>query len=225
MATSRINASTGLPRPQTEWSADDRPGLAEASREHQSEDVALLAKVGARDRRAFAEIYERFAGPLFSLAVRILRCHAEAEDVLQDAFVVIWTRAGAYRPELGTPFGWAVAIVRHRAIDCLRARSRHLEFFAQDLAAHNGAVETPTAAAALEELDGNRVVRSVLAPLRGDELRVIDLAFFGGLTQGEIAGALVLPLGTVKARIRRGMLKLSQMPDKSESAALHPSQA
>src|SRR4051812_24544809 len=91
------------------------------------DDTALLLAVAQRDEAAFAELYDRLSRPIFSLILRIMRSRAEAEEVLQEAFWQIWESAPRYRPDLGSPFCWMVTVARRKAIDRLRANSRHLQ--------------------------------------------------------------------------------------------------
>jgi RNA polymerase sigma-70 factor (ECF subfamily) len=169
----------------------------------------LLLRVAAQDAQALAEFYDLTAKPLFALAVRILGDASEAEEVIQDVFVQIWKNAPSFDPLLGPAFHWALSITRNRSIDRLRARQRrarmieHLE--------NDAATNAPASAAAGQdafEAEDSAAVRATLNSLPADQRRVIEMAFFGGLTHQEIAESLKEPLGTVKARIRRGLLKL-----------------
>lgn len=173
------------------------------------DDAALLRAAAQGDETAFGALYDRFARPVFALVVRILGSRAEAEEVLQEAFVQVWERAADFREELGTAFGWVVTIARRKAIDRLRANSRHLHRIAQAAAMgeHDEAI-APAGATELATDERTRAVRAALAKLGVQERNAIALAFFDGLTHEEIATALETPVGTVKARIRRGLLKL-----------------
>lgn len=175
----------------------------------QPEDTALLLAVARRDEAAFGALYDRLSRPIFSLVVRIIRSRAEAEEVLQEAFWQIWESAPAYRPELGSPFCWMVTVARRKAIDRLRANSRHLQRIeeAQGLRVDDE-FAAPVALELLSAGERSASVRSALARLGADERRAIVLAFFDGLTHEEIATAVRAPVGTIKARIRRGLLKL-----------------
>ncbi|MBL9210544.1 MAG: sigma-70 family RNA polymerase sigma factor [Opitutaceae bacterium] len=173
------------------------------------DDATLLAAVARRDEAAFAELYDRFAQPVFSLVVRVVRSRAEAEEILQEAFWQVWERAPSFRAELGTAFGWVVTIARRKAIDRLRANLRHLQRIEEAKAQREGdEFDAPVAPQALVADERGVAVRAALARLGRDERRAIVLAFFDGLTHEEIAAALGAPVGTIKARIRRGMLKL-----------------
>ena len=172
-------------------------------------DVELLRRIADGDRSAFSEFYEQYSGLLFSIAVKILNDSKEAEDVLQEVFMLIWNKADAYNQLLGKPVSWAVTLTRNKAIDRVRASQRRSRLLEQATA--EAIVLPDDAASANEKLHGKEnaeLIRSVVAALPSDQRRAIEMAFFGGLTQEEIAKKLEEPLGTIKARIRRGMLKL-----------------
>jgi len=170
--------------------------------------VELLRRIAATDRQALAEFYDQVAGPLFSTASRILGDAHEAEEVVQDVFVQIWEKAVTFDAALGSPFHWAMRITRNRSIDRLRSRQRRANLATQ----FQENFEITTAGAAAPELgeEAAKQIRSSVASLPTDQRQVIEMAFFGGLTHTEIAETLGEPLGTVKARIRRGMLKLRE---------------
>lgn len=171
----------------------------------------LLRRIAAQDRQALLEFYDQSAGLLFSTAVRILGDAAEAEEVTQDVFVQIWNKAATFDDALGVPTHWALGITRNRCIDRLRARQRRhrvLEAMANEAAAFPPA-EVAAAERALNEED-TTVIRSAVQCLPPDQRQAIEMAFFEGMTHVEIADVLDEPLGTIKARIRRGMLKLRE---------------
>lgn len=175
------------------------------------EDAMLVARMAAGDRTALAQLYDRLARPLFATATRILRDPKEAEDVVHDVFIALWEKASSYDPSRGSPFAWAVTLTRNRSIDRQRSRTRRADLLAaaplEDLPVGR-ADEAPDSAAKLDSSDRATAVRRALASLPGEQRSALDLAFFGGLTQQEIAQRLNEPLGTIKARIRRGLLKL-----------------
>lgn len=170
--------------------------------------ILLLRRIAAHDRQALAEFYDLIAGPLFSTATRILGDSHEAEEVVQDVFLQIWEKAATFDAALGSPFTWAMRITRNRSIDRLRSRQRRTKLAVQ----FQENLEITTNSPAAAELGEEAVVqiRSTVGSLPADQRRVIEMAFFSGLTHVEIAEALGEPLGTVKARIRRGMLKLRE---------------
>jgi RNA polymerase sigma-70 factor, ECF subfamily len=173
------------------------------------DNLALLLAVAQRDEAAFAELYDRMSRPMFSMILRIVRNSAEAEEVLQETFWRVWEHAPSYRRELGTPFCWIATVARRRAIDRLRTNSRQLQRL-QEVYLEGTADEfaLPTGPQTVATGEREVAVRAALARLNADERRSIALAFFDGLTHVEIAKALGVPVGTVKARIRRGLLKL-----------------
>lgn len=167
-------------------------------------DIALLDRIVARDASAIGELYDRHSRLLFGLILRILKDRSEAEDVLQEVFVLVWTRAETYNVALGSVAGWLVRIARNRAIDRLRAnsvRTRVAEAAPEPLP-----VESPEAQASLTEQQ--RAVAQALETLPREQRDLIEQAYFLGLTQSELAERFLLPLGTVKTRIRTGMLAL-----------------
>jgi RNA polymerase sigma-70 factor (ECF subfamily) len=171
----------------------------------------LLRRIAAQDRQALADFYDQTAAALFATAVRILGDAHEAEEVVQDVFVQIWNKAATFDRALGAPFHWALGITRNRSIDRLRGRkrrSRVLEELTEEATNHPGASPAQDSFALREEELAN--VRSAVKNLPQDQRQAIEMAFFGSMTHVEISGELNEPLGTVKARIRRGMLKLRE---------------
>jgi RNA polymerase sigma-70 factor (ECF subfamily) len=169
-------------------------------------DIQLLERIVARDEDAVAGLYDRHHRLLFGLILRILRDRSEAEEVLQETFVLVWTRAETYNVSLGSPAAWLVRVARNRAIDRLRANSVRLR--AVESAPMPQAVESPESRASLSEQQ--RAVTRALAALPADQRELIEQAYFLGLTQSELAERFKLPLGTVKTRIRTGMQTLRQ---------------
>ncbi len=176
-------------------------------------EYSLIKRIGQGDRRAFAEFYDRFAGIIFSTALRVLNDHRDAEDVVQDVFVMIWEKAHMYNPDRGKPLTWAVTMTRNKAIDRLRSLQRR--FRLNDELERESTLEDQTLDRApaddLEVSERGSLVRSAVQKLGKEQREVIELAYFGGLTQNEIADRLHQPLGTIKARIRRGMIKLRRL--------------
>ncbi len=178
-------------------------------------DVSLLHRIAAHDSAAVAELYDRHSRLLFGLILRIVRDRGEAEDILQEAFVRVWGRAAKYDARLGGPLSWLVRVARNCAIDRLRARRVRARV---DTAAINwGAVETAvpstdiqTAEAAVLEAEKHRTLTDALGGLPEEQRQLIEAAFFEGYTHSELAQRFGLPLGTVKTRIRAGMIAMRQ---------------
>lgn len=172
-------------------------------------DTTLLTRVAGGDSRAFEELYARWSPMLFGLVCKILDDPKEAEDALQEGFLHIWNKAGTYDRARSSPTTWAYMIFRNKAIDRLRARER------RGRGIERIALEEPYQAAPMSDPEGGAEVNEkrtavveAMASIPADQREAIRLAFFTGLTQMEIAEKLGAPLGTVKARIRRGLLKL-----------------
>ena len=179
-------------------------------------DLSLLQRVAARDTAALAELYDRHSRLLFGLILRIVRDRAEAEEILQEAFVRIWTRAETYDAQLGGPLPWMIRLARNFAIDRLRARrSRAAITNAQpasdvreagEMAASN--IQSPEMV--VVDAERRRALTDALAGLPTEQRQLIEAAFFEGYTHAELARRFRLPLGTVKTRIRTGMIAMRQ---------------
>jgi RNA polymerase sigma-70 factor (ECF subfamily) len=171
-------------------------------------DEDLMPLVQAGDAAAFALIYDRHSAAAFSLVYRIMGRRSEAEDALQEAFLSVWRAGGRYDPARGSVRSWLLGIVHNRTIDAIRRASVHERRRASD----EGIEERLPAREWTEDEAMRRMdavqVRSALAALPAEQVRVIELAYFGGFTHTEIAQMLGLPLGTVKARMRLGLQKL-----------------
>jgi RNA polymerase sigma-70 factor (ECF subfamily) len=177
-------------------------------------DAELARQMSNGDERAFVTFYDRFAPGLFSMIYVILRDQKESEDVLQEAFVQMWKRTATYDASRSSLFTWAVMISRHKAIDRLRSRQRQSrlnEAVASEMNAVPASAPVDRADNALAWSDERERVRAALAQLSAAQREAIDLAFFAGLTQTQISERLGTPLGTVKARIRRGLLALREV--------------
>jgi len=171
------------------------------------EDGALMARVASGDVAALGVLYDLYAGQALGLARRILGDPGRAEEVVQDAFVAAWRRAASYNADRGAARAWLLGIVHHRAIDRLRV-GRGLPPTGELPESLEAGVDVWREVSA--GLDRRRIVEA-LRTLPAVQREAIDLAFFGGLTQVEIAERLDQPLGTVKGRIRLGLTKLRRL--------------
>lgn len=176
-------------------------------------EIELLKRIGQGDRVSFEELYDRFSGVLFSTAYRMLKNQEASEDVLQDVFIQIWNKAPLYNPTRGRPMTWAITLTRNKAIDLLRSTQRRGNL--QDSVQHELATfeqfDDRSSFDAVASVETNKLVRDAMRKLSNDQREAIELAFFSSMTQTEIAEHLNAPLGTIKARIRRGMMALREM--------------
>ena len=173
-------------------------------------EIELLQRIATGDRQSFEQLYDRFSGVLFSTAYRVLNNQEAAEDVLQDVFIQIWEKAPLYDPQRGKPLTWAVTLTRNKSIDRLRSvqRRNRLSDAVEKESQTFEQFDDKSSVDAVDAMEKGAMVRAAIAKLSPDQRQAIELAFFSGLTQTEIAERLGEPLGTVKARIRRGMMKL-----------------
>ena len=176
-------------------------------------EIDLLRRTGRGDRDSFEQLYDRYSGVLFSTAFRILNHQEAAEDLLQEVFVQIWEKAPLFDAKRGKPLTWLVTLTRNRAIDRLRSSQRRQKM-SEEIEREAEIANHQTNKGDTEEVNSSEkshLIRSAVMQLSPDQRRAIELAFFSGLTQTEIAEKLKEPLGTVKARIRRGMMKLRDL--------------
>jgi RNA polymerase sigma-70 factor, ECF subfamily len=184
----------------------------QAGRE-QISDAEMIRATARGDEMQFAALYDRYGAILFGLLMRILGDRAEAEDTLQDVFLQVWQKAGAFNEERGTAFTWLVTLARSRAIDRLRSRNVRQRVSLEALRAgddQNRAAATDAADQAIlsEQSD---IVHQALLEIPEEQRRTLLLAYFEGLSQTEIAERTGDPLGTVKTRARAGLKKLREL--------------
>jgi RNA polymerase sigma-70 factor (ECF subfamily) len=177
----------------------------------QDSDAALITRVAQGDVAALDTLYVRYARPVFSLAVRMLGDAADAEEVTQDVFERVWRAAHRFDPARGPGGTWLLTMTHHVAIDTLRKRQRRpvpthgaVADLALDLLPDTSLDIGESTVRTIEAEQIRRAVRSLPPPQR----HAIELAYFAGLSHVDIAAALGEPLGTVKSRIRRGMVRL-----------------
>lgn len=175
--------------------------------EPQVNPVNLVRRIARGDREAFARLYDRYASLVFTFATRLLRSRSDAEDLLQEVFVQVWRQAESYAEDRGSPEAWLITITRSRAIDRLRS-TRRREMSAVSLDEVKEAETGLSGDSVRTNTEARLMVRGPLARLPEAQRRALELAYFDGLTQTEIAARLGEPLGTVKTRIRDGLERL-----------------
>jgi RNA polymerase sigma-70 factor (ECF subfamily) len=171
-------------------------------------DGELLQRIADGDSAAFDSLYRRFARPILGLALRLLRDRSRAEDAVQETFAAIWRSAASYRPERGPGAPWLYAVARNAIID--RARARRDATFADP---PDEATSTPGPADSAESSYVSWRVHRAVQDLPQHEREVLELAYWGELSQREVSQFLGIPLGTVKTRTRSGLARLADLLD------------
>jgi RNA polymerase sigma-70 factor (ECF subfamily) len=174
-------------------------------------DEELMQRLHHRDNRAFEAIFDRYGDLVYSTALRVLRDPHLAEDVSQEIFVRLWRKPQSYVAERGRFLTWLISVTRNRAVDEVRSRGRrqrHETASPEEQERELPASDSIDPALNAQLAEQARIVRAALAELPPEQREIIELAYFGGLTQQEISERLDQPLGTVKTRIRLGMQKL-----------------
>ena len=171
-------------------------------------DGALVARVAEGDTLAFEEIYDRYRAQAFGLALRVTRRPATAEEVTQDAFMSLWRAARNFDSSRGSLSTWLLSVVRYRGIDALRSGARAERNVGLDDPAAERLEVAGRTEALVEDRETALDTRRVLTGLPDEQRKVVELAYFAGLTQAEIAAKTGIPLGTVKGRMRLALDKL-----------------
>ncbi len=196
--------STGFIQMMSTGDVDSGDSRARANAE-------LLRRMANGDRDALAELYDHLSRPLYATSRHILNDASEAQDVVHDVFLTLWENASSFDAGRGAVFSWAVTLTRNRSIDRLRTRTNRARLLGNSIpddlgyGSNAGIVGADDWAELGERADA---VRLAMAGLPAEQKNALELAFFSGLTQKEIAEKMSEPIGTIKARIRRGLIKL-----------------
>ena len=174
------------------------------------DDADLLARIGGGDRSAFERLYERYARPVYGLALRRLGDRDRAEEAVQETFAAIWRAAGSYRRERGSGAAWLYAVARNAVVDRFRGRGEPVAAVPDAPSTELGPDERAEAG-----WKAWRVHRA-LEELPQAEREVLELAYWSGLSQSEVATFLNIPLGTVKTRTRSALARLARLLDGEE---------
>ncbi|MGA9720633.1 MAG: sigma-70 family RNA polymerase sigma factor [Acidobacteriaceae bacterium] len=166
------------------------------------DDAALLMRMGQRDENAMEDLFRRYSGVVYSVALRVLHDSGQAEDVLQEVFLHLWRSPAAFVQQRGSLGGWLVVVARNRAIDLIRRRKPTDSVDDVVLASSVNVAEEAERNTTMEK------VRKVIAELPVEQQKALELAYFEGLSHTEIAGRTGDPLGTVKTRIRQALISL-----------------
>jgi RNA polymerase sigma-70 factor (ECF subfamily) len=174
-------------------------------------DDELLALVARGDEAALGAVYDRYGGLVYTIALRVTGDRQTAEEVAQDVFQGVWQTAGSYQAGRGACAAWLVGITRHRAIDAMRSKRERARTREQTIEQGGFAETTGAPDPQMGDFDVRESVRSALETLPAPQRQAIELAYYGGLTRVEIAERLGEPIGTVKTRLRLGLLKLRDL--------------
>jgi RNA polymerase sigma-70 factor (ECF subfamily) len=194
-------------------SAAERAVERQRAAEEAALDGSLMRRVSRGEHAALAELYDRHGARVYSIALSILHDVGRAEDVTQDVFVTLWTQPDRYDPAVGRFAPWFYRVARNRAIDVIRQRRREVmpeEPAVFDLMLGESGDSPPDAV--VERSEAARV-RAALRELPEEQRSLIELAYFGGYTQSQMAERLNIPLGTVKTRVRNGLRRLREALD------------
>ena len=201
---------TGVMRDLAVDPPDGRVSEAIGPRTHEQEWETLIRQVAQGDQQALGAFYDATSSLIYGLAWRILGNTATAEEVTLDVYTQVWRQATVYDAQRGTPTAWLFMLTRSRAIDLLRSQTQEQKRLASLAVAETfTAVSTPEESSVVTER--RRLVHAAFAALAPEQREVLELAYFSGLSHGDIAAQLRLPLGTVKTRIRLGMARLREL--------------
>ena len=190
---------------------------ADFSPPFEGEDYALLQGIAARNPKALATLYDRRGGLLFALCLRVLKDRMAAEEALEDVFWEVWNKSDRFDANRGTPINYLLNLTQSRAIDKLRSRAKlkRLELATDRDAGDRGGrditgptLDHVTPADIAEDAERRESIRRAVGQLNEDQRQAVEMAFFDGLTHSEIAEKLSIPLGTIKTRIRQGLVHL-----------------
>ncbi len=199
--------------PNIDWCLTKFVAAVPTGPSDRARDRELLARVARGDVAALRALYDQHASRAITIAFRILRNREEAEDVVQETFLEVWRRSAQFDPGRGGAVAWVVTIARSRAIDRLRARTIAGKTIASASEDADGLLPTPPPSPAVEteRRRDERRVAAALGALPAAQRRAIELAYFEGLSQSEIAAKTASPLGTVKMRVKLAMAKLADL--------------
>jgi RNA polymerase sigma factor (sigma-70 family) len=176
-------------------------------RARQRSDEQLLEAIAAGDEGALAELYDRFGRVAYGVALRILRDQALAEDAVQEAFLAVWRSAESYRRERAKPATWILTLVHRRAVDLVRREDRRRGEPLDEVPEATGTAVPDEA----DLRDRRTAVQAALRQLPDDQRQALELAYYGGYTQSELAERLGVPLGTIKSRMFAGLNQLRDL--------------
>jgi RNA polymerase sigma-70 factor (ECF subfamily) len=177
------------------------------------EDLVLMAKIAARDTTSFNQLYKKYVGLMYNTINSVTNDHYDTEDVIQEVLTQIWNKCHLYEPSKGKPITWVTTLAKNRAIDRVRSKQRRFrlsEDFGKQVVTYNEEYEQSAVDKIMSE-EKKLAVLKAMNNLTSDQREAISLNFFTDMTQNEVADRLKEPLGTIKARIRRGISRLENI--------------
>ncbi len=193
--------------PVPEGRLDARPETIDRQKQ---EEVDLLLRIRDKDEQAVAELYQRYSGPLYSLAYQVTGADRYAQEVVQEVFLAVWRDSTRFDPARGAVSSWLFALTRHKAIDLVRKEANVWKRYAPETELERHEAPEDVDDAAWAKIRRERVLEA-MTQLPEAQRTCVELAFFHGLTHVEVAEKLEIPLGTAKTRIRTGLLRLRDL--------------
>ncbi len=188
--------------------------IGEASHLGTDDEIELMKRIKAGDEEALGELYDLYNRLLYGLIISIVKTREEAEDVLQEVFVKIWEKASTFNEDRGNVYSWIVTLTRNKAIDRIRSKGYKTQKKASlDVVAPEFSLEGDSFDPLETTIFSDRaeLVRNALSKIPESQSEVLKIAYYKGMTQNEISDQLKIPLGTVKTRMRQGMIKLKDI--------------
>lgn len=186
------------------------PERPEPMDRQKQEEIALLLRIREKDEAAVADLYQRYSGPLYSLAYQVTGADRYAQEVVQEVFMAVWRDAGRFDPSRGAVSSWLFALTRHKAIDLVRKEANVWKRYAPETELERHEADDDVDDQAWSNIRRERVLEA-MDQLPEAQRTCVELAFFNGLTHVEVAEQLNIPLGTAKTRIRTGLLRLRDL--------------
>ncbi|MCB0279541.1 MAG: sigma-70 family RNA polymerase sigma factor [Calditrichaeota bacterium] len=187
--------------------------VADKSEESKAKELELIRQIADKDQQALAELYDLYRTFLFGLIIKIVKKREESEEVLQEVFVQIWEKASTFDYQKGNVYVWLVTLTRNKAIDKIRSKSYRNNNLNSDIDDYSMYLEAESVNGLSYTIHNERskFVQEALNQIPAEQRELLELAYFEGYSQSDLAEKLNLPLGTVKTRMRSGMKKLQSI--------------
>jgi RNA polymerase sigma-70 factor, ECF subfamily len=174
----------------------------------------LVERIAARDESALSELYDLYSKIIYSLIIKIVKSREEAEDLLQSVFIKVWNKASTFNKNRGSVYSWLIALARNNAIDRTRSKEfKNININAVEIEALDSFLRGTETASIDEAIihERSEIINKALMQIPEEQYKIIELAYFEGMTQSEIAKKLSVPIGTIKSRTRQALIKLEKI--------------